>query len=102
MNAKMITIHEQEYDDVAYDFGDIQKVITPALFTAIEDRGMNVQELLFLSHTLMLEKYGKGNIDYLQVFECNDLTYWCISNKRCDETYNPEFHCITWLLPSDY
>ena len=30
MNAKMITIHEQEYDDVAYDFGDIQKVITPA------------------------------------------------------------------------
>lgn len=102
MNRSLITIHEQEFDDVAYDFGDIQKVITPALFSAIEDMGMNVQELLFLSHTLMFEKYEGKNIDYLQVFECNGLTYWLISNKRCDEPYNPKVHCMTWLLPSDY
>ena len=102
MNRNSITIHEQEYNDVGYDFGNIQMVITPALFSKITEMGMNVQELLFLSHTLMYEKYEGINIDYLQVFECNGLTYWCISNKQCDEPYNPEYHCITWLLPSDY
>lgn len=102
ITKEMITIHEQEYDDTNFDFGDIQKVITPTLIQAIESKGLDVQHLLYLSHTLMFEKYQNTNIDYLQVFECMGLTYWCISNKQCDEPYNPKYHCITWLLPSDY
>lgn len=100
MRRITITIREQEFDDVGYDF-NIQMVITPNLKSELERIG-NLSEIIILSHLSILEKYKDSNIDYLQVLECDGLEFWCISNKRLDEDYDSRVHCVTWLLPSDY
>lgn len=97
-----VTINEQECNDTAYDY-NIQMVVTPTLLQALAELGgLSPNQILFIAHTILLEKYGNRNIDGLQVFVYKGLTFWAISNKTKDEEYHPEYHCVTWLLPSDY
>lgn len=95
-----ITIKEQECNNENYDFS-IQMVVTKNLLNELNEIG-DANEILALSHLSMLEHYKNENIDYLQVFTFRDLEYWCISNKLKNEEYDESYHCVTWLLPSDY
>lgn len=95
-----ITIKEQECNNENYDF-NIRMVITKNLLKELNEIG-DANEIIMLSHISLLQRYGQSNIDYLQVFQCNGLEYWCISNKLKDEEFDETYHCVTWLLPSDY
>ena len=98
----LITLEEQENDDECYDF-NIQVVATKNLIHHLEDfKPLSPQQILFVAHSMILEKYEGRNIDYLQVFHIKGYTFWAITNKLKDEEYDPKVHCLTFLDPSDY
>jgi len=98
----LITLEEQECDKECYDF-NIQVVVTPTLLHHLERyTPLTPQQILFMAHSMVLERYEGRNIDYLQVFNIKGYKFWCISNKLKEEEYNPQVHCLTFLDPSDY
>jgi len=100
--SDLIEIKEQECDEESYDFG-IQVVATPNLLRKLENLGgLSPQQILYIAHTKILEKYEGKNIDYLQVITYRGLEFWCISNKLLSEEYDPKYHAITFLLGEDY
>jgi len=97
-----VTIKEQECEDENYDFG-IQVVATPNLLQKLSRLGgLSPQQILFIAHSSILEKYEGRNKDYLQICMYRGLEFWAISNKLEDEEYDPNIHCLTFLLGEDY
>ena len=98
----LITLEEQECEDENFDF-NVQVVVTQNLLHNLERfKPLTPQQILFVAHSMILEKYEGRNIDYLQVFHIKGYKFWAISNKLKDEEYDPNIHCLTFLDPSDY
>lgn len=112
MNSEFeIEIEEQECDDVAYDFTGIPMVVTSNLMHELRQiDGATPEEIIFLAHMSLLEKYEGRNMDYLQIFHLKKAgkevaTFWCISNKERDEPINEKMkneYNMCFLRPDDY
>ena len=97
-----LVLDEQECNDECYDF-NVQVVVTTNLLHKLKEfEPLTPQQILFKAHSMIFEKYGERNIDYLQVFHIKGYTFWAISNKLKNEIYDPNVHCLTFLDPGDY
>lgn len=75
-----------------YNFNCNKVMVTKAFMDVF---GEDAMRIALISKKMILERYSKP--DYLQVFTCKGIRYWCMSS------YDDEGNSyILFLLPSDY
>lgn len=92
-----IIMEEQEQEEERYEYFGIPMVCTTAFREVF---GEDSHEIMIAAREMIKEKYPEKNWDYLQVFSCQGISFWCISDAVQGEQ-GEEDH-ITFLLPSDY
>lgn len=100
MLADFPVLKEQEVKG-NYEFLNVRMVCTPGFMHTFGDE---TYELCSVSQKLILTQHP--NADYLQVFEYQNHTYWCISDfekgYKAEDYVNTPYLYITFLLPDEY
>lgn len=99
----LLTLDEQECDEVDYDF-DIKIVATKNVLARIKEISGNIppEQIIIWAQQKIRDKYQGRNKDYLQVFHFLGYTFWAISNKSAEECVPEEYCLVTYLDPSEY